>query len=165
MRPVRRVAELGSLAEIDRRCHMTGEETVQIRNLIRKSPRSVWAYLPFVFPVLIVIVGVAVNIALVIYFEKKAPDLQVLFKLGSKVEPVWDSQMIREVTLMTSLSITVTFLLLAFLARISFRQVGLLRAAAKDLGIEDGQPDGAANGSQPIRSETNRTSGAAGSRR
>ena len=28
-----------------------------------------------------------------------------------------------------------------------------------------GEPDGAANGSQPIRSETNRTSGAAGSRR
>ncbi len=28
-----------------------------------------------------------------------------------------------------------------------------------------GQPDGAANGSQPIRSETNSTSGAAGSRR
>jgi hypothetical protein len=27
------------------------------------------------------------------------------------------------------------------------------------------EPDGAANGSQPIRSETNRTSGAAGSRR
>jgi hypothetical protein len=27
------------------------------------------------------------------------------------------------------------------------------------------QPDGAANGSQPVRSETNRTSGAAGSRR
>jgi hypothetical protein len=70
---------------------MTGEQTVRIRNLIRKSPRTIWAYLPFVFPILIVIVGVAVNVALVIYFEKKAPDLQVLFKLGSKVEPVWDS--------------------------------------------------------------------------
>ena len=31
--------------------------------------------------------------------------------------------------------------------------------------IRIGQPDGAANGSQPIRSETNRTSSAAGSRR
>jgi hypothetical protein len=31
--------------------------------------------------------------------------------------------------------------------------------------ISTGQPDGAANGSQPIRSETNRTSSAAGSRR
>jgi len=30
---------------------------------------------------------------------------------------------------------------------------------------ENGEPDGAANGSQPIRSETNRTSSAAGSRR
>ena len=144
---------------------MTGEQTVQIRNLIRKSPRTVWAYLPFVFPVLIVIVGVAVNITLVIYFEKKAPDLQVLFKLGSKVEPVWDSQLIRKLVLMTSLSITVTFVLLAFLARLTFRQVVLLRAAARDLGIEDGQQDGAANRSQPVRPETNRTSAAAGSGR
>lgn len=143
---------------------MTGEQRVQLRNLIRKSPRTVWAYLPFVFPVLIVIVGVAANFALVIYFEKKAPDLQILFKLGSKVEPVWDSQMIRKVVLRTCLSITVTFVLLAFLARIAFRQVGLLKAAAKDLGIEDGQ-DGTANGSQPIRSETNRTSVVAGSDR
>jgi len=31
--------------------------------------------------------------------------------------------------------------------------------------LRDGQPGGAANGSQPIRSETNPTSGAAGSRR
>lgn len=116
---------------------MTCEQTVQIRNLIRKSPRTVWAYLPFVFPVLVVIVGVGANIALMLYFEKKSPDLQVLFKVGSKVEPVWDSQMIREVVLTTSLSITVTFILLAFLARVAFKQVGLLRAAAKDLGIED----------------------------
>jgi hypothetical protein len=144
---------------------MTGEQTVQIRTLIRKSPRTVWGYLPFVFPVLIVIVGVAVNIALVFYFEKKAPDMQVLFKLGSKVEPVWDSQMIRKAVLITSLSISVTFALLALLARIAFRQVGLLRAAAKDLGITDGQPDGPANRSQPVRPETNQASAAAGSGR
>jgi hypothetical protein len=39
--------------------------------------------------------------------------------------------------------------------------------AGATVGFADslGQPDGAANGSQPIRSETNRTSGAAGSRR
>ena len=144
---------------------MTGEQTVQIRTLIRKSPRTVWGYLPFVVPVLVVIAGVAVNIALVFYFEKKAPNMQVLFKLGSKVEPVWDRQMIRKVVLITSLSITATFALLALLARIAFRQVGLLRAAAKDLGITDGQQEGPADGCQPVRSETNRTSAAAGPRR
>jgi len=37
------------------------------------------------------------------------------------------------------LSITVTFILLAFLARLAFRQVTLLKAAASDLGIVDGQ--------------------------
>lgn len=144
---------------------MTGEQTVQIRNLVRKSPRTIWGYLPFVFPVVIVIVGVAVNIALVFYFEKEAPDLQVLFKFGSKVEPVWDSQMIRKLVLMTSLSITVTFVLLALLARIAFKQVGLLRAAAKDLGIEDGQESGAASRSQPVGQVTNPTSATAGSGR
>ncbi len=144
---------------------MTGEEATQIRSLVRKAPRTVWVYLPFVFPVLMVLVGIAINVGLVIHFEKKAPDLQVLFKRGSKVEPVWDSQLIREVVMVTSLSFTVTFALLAFLARLAFRQLGLLRAAAKDLGIEDGQPDGAANRSQPVRSETNQTSVAAGSGR
>ncbi len=143
---------------------MTSEETNQIRNLLRKAPRTVWAYLPFVFPVLIVVVGIAVNVGLVVYFEKNAPDMRVLFKLGSKVEPIWDSQLIREAVTITSASITITFVLLAFLARTAFRQVGLLRAAAKDLGIDDGQ-DGAANGSQPFSSQTHQTSSAAGSRR
>jgi hypothetical protein len=144
---------------------MTREETNQIRNLIRESPRTIWGYWPFIFPVLIVIVGIAVNVALVVYWERKMPDLEVLFKRGTRVEPVWDSQFVRKAVLMTSLSITITFVLLAFLARIAFRQVGLLRAAGRVVGIADGQPDGAANGSQPIRSETNRTSGTAGSRR
>jgi hypothetical protein len=44
-----------------------------------------------------------------------------------------------------------------------FRQrMQRMRAASAE---KKGEPDGAANGSQPIRSETNRTSSAAGSRR
>jgi hypothetical protein len=143
---------------------MTGEELTRIRSLVRRTPPRLWAYLPFVFPVLIVLVGIAVNVGIVIYFEKKAPDLQVLFKLGSKVQPVWDSQLIRSVVEITALSITITFVLLAFLARIAFRQACLLRAAAKDLGIEGGQREGRANGSQPSRSEASSTL-AAGPRR
>ena len=42
---------------------------------------------------------------------------------------------------------------------------GVSRERYEELRTNLGQPDGAANGSQPIRSETNRTSGAAGSRR
>ncbi|HZR16430.1 MAG TPA: hypothetical protein VFE51_03815 [Verrucomicrobiae bacterium] len=118
--------------------------------MVRKTPPTIWAYLPFVYPVLIVMVGIAVNVGIVIYFEGKTPDLQVLFKLGSKVQPVWDSQLIRSVVGITALSITITFALLAFLARIAFRQACLLRAAAKDLGIEDDQPGTAVN-SRPQR--------------
>ncbi len=144
---------------------MTGEETNQIRDLIRKSPRTTWGYWPFVFPILFLVVGVAIIVALVVYFERKAPDLQVLFKLGTKVEPVGDSQLIREAVMVTAMSIVVTFGLLAFLARTAFRQINLLRAAARDLGIEDGQQSGAADGGRPSSLETNRTSGAAGPRR
>jgi len=103
---------------------MTGEQTVQLRNLIRKSPPKIWGYLPFIFPVLMVILGVAANIALVIYFQKKAPDLQVLFKHGSNIEPVWDSEMIQKVVLITVLAITTTFVLLAFLALASYHRDG-----------------------------------------
>ncbi len=144
---------------------MTGEETNQIRNLIRRSPRTIWGYWPFAFLILILIVGVAVIIALVIYFERKAPDLQVLFKLGTKVEPIWDSQLIRKAVMTTVMSIVATSGLLVFLARTAFRQINLLRAAAKDLGIEDTQQSGAADGRQPSSSEANRMSGAAGPRR
>ena len=124
-----------TLAGFDYRWRMTGEETNQIRDVIHKSPRTIWGYWPFVFPILFLIVGVAIVVALVMYFERKAPDLQVLFKLGTKVEPVWDGQLIREAVMATALSVIMTFGLLAYLARTAFRQVSLLRAAAKDLGI------------------------------
>jgi hypothetical protein len=41
----------------------------------------------------------------------------------------------------------------------------LAERAAESLASSNAEPDGPANGSQPIRSETNRTSSAAGSRR
>jgi len=44
------------------------------------------------------------------------------------------------------------------------RTEGTLKQHARDV-LKKGEPDGAANGSQPIRSETNSTSSAAGSRR
>lgn len=128
---------------------MTAEQTNQIRDVLRKSPRTIWGYWPFVFPMLVLIVCTGIIVALVMYFERKAPDLQVLFKSGTKVEPVWDSQLIRETVMITVLSITATFGLLAFLAWTVFKQVNLLRAAAKDLGIEDGQ-NGTADGSRPL---------------
>jgi hypothetical protein len=43
--------------------------------------------------------------------------------------------------------------------------VGMTRSRYEDMLRNSGQQDGSANGSQPVRSETNSTSGAAGSRR
>lgn len=109
---------------------MTKEETTQIRTLLRKAPRTVWGYWPFIFPVLFAVVGAFIVAGLVIYWETKMPDLEVLFRRGTKVAPIANSQSVREVVIVTAMLITITFVLLAFLARLAFRQVGLLRAAA-----------------------------------
>jgi hypothetical protein len=114
---------------------MTAEQRTQIQVAIRKAPKTVWAYWPFLLPVLVVVVGVAVQIVLVAYFKNKVPELEVLFKRGTKIEPVWDSQLVQEAVLVTSLSITVTFLMFIFLARLAFRYITLLKAVAKDAGI------------------------------
>ncbi len=117
---------------------MTAEQRTQIQAAIRETPKSVWAYWPFLLPVLIVVVGVAVQIVLVAYFKSKIPDLEVLFKRGTRIEPVLDSQLIKEVVLVTSLSITVSFMMFTFLARQAFRYAILLKAVAKDVGIDEG---------------------------
>ncbi len=116
---------------------MNAEQRNQIQAIVRKTPKTVWTYWPFLFPVLVVVVGVIVQIAIVVYFERKVPDLEVLFKHGKRVEPVWDSQLVREAVMVTSLSITVTFLLFIYLARLAFRYATLLKTAAKDLGIDE----------------------------
>ena len=116
---------------------MTAEQRTQIQAAIRKTPKSYWVYWPFLFPVLVVVVGVAVQIGLIAYFKSRTPEMEVLFKHGTRVERVWDSQLIQEVVLVTALSITVTFMLFIFLARLAFKYVTLLKAVAKDLGIDE----------------------------
>lgn len=116
---------------------MTTEQRAQIQTAIRKTPKTVWAYWPFLIPVLAVVVGVAVQIMLIAYFKSKIPGLEVLFKRGTRIEPVWDSQLIREAVLATALSITGAFMLFIFLARLAFRYATLLKAVAKDAGIDE----------------------------
>ena len=123
---------------------------------------SIWGYWPFAFPVLLMVVGVAVQIALLRYFESRYGTFDVLIRHGTRTELLWDSQLVKEAVLTVSLSITVTFGLLAFLACRSHKQAVLLKAAAHELGIDKGQ-DGAAKRSQPVSSKANRTSSAAGS--
>lgn len=117
---------------------MTSEQRAQIQAAIRKTPRTVWAYWPFLFPVLIVVIGVAIQIVLVAYFKSKVPDLEVLLKHGTRIETMWDSQLFRKMVLVTSMSITVTFLLFIYLARLAFRYATLLKAVAKDAGLDAG---------------------------
>jgi hypothetical protein len=114
---------------------MNAEETRQIKTAIRRCPKSVWGYWPFLVPVIAVVAGFAVQITLLAYFKYKLPDLEILLKDGSHVGPVWDSELTREAVLTTSGSITITILLFTYLARQSFKYLGLLKTAAKDLGI------------------------------
>lgn len=116
---------------------MNAEERQQIQSAIRKGPKTVWAYWPFLFPVIVVVIGVLVQVALLIYFSMKIPDLEILFKHGKLVQPVWDSELIKQAVLTSSASITVTILLFTVLARQAFKYLSLLRTAAKDLGINE----------------------------
>jgi hypothetical protein len=100
---------------------------------------SVWGYWPFVLPVVLVIVGIGVQVVLLRYFESRYGEFDVLIRHGAKTELLWDSQVVKEAVLTITLSITLTFALLAFLARRSYRQAALLNAAAKELGLENGQ--------------------------
>ena len=118
---------------------MTSKQREQIRMMTRRPLGSVWGYWPFVFPVLLVVIGIAVQVALLSYFNSRLGEIDILIRHGKDVRLLWESQLVKEAVLTVSLSITLTFALLAFLARRSHQQATLLRAAASDLGIEAGQ--------------------------
>jgi len=98
---------------------MTSEQRNQIQAAVLKTPKTAWEYWPFLLPVILVVVGFVVVVALVFYFERKIPDLEVLFKHGKRTETVWDSQLLREAVMVTAMSITTTFLLFVYLARLA----------------------------------------------
>ncbi|MDD5140451.1 MAG: hypothetical protein PHY43_09370 [Verrucomicrobiales bacterium] len=121
---------------------MTSQDRNQIREVAHKPLGSIWGYWPFVFPVLLVVIGIAVQIALLSYFKRHSSGFEICIRQGAKIEVLWDSQLVQEAVLVMSFSITITFALLAFLARQSYKQAALLKAAASELGIENGQrPD------------------------
>ena len=115
---------------------MTNEDQEKIRKLIRTTPKSLWGYLAFVAPVIVVIIGIAIQFILLAYFKNHFGDFEVCIRRGEQVERLWNNDLVKEVVLIVSLSTTATFGLLAWLASISFRQITLLRKAAKELGIE-----------------------------
>ena len=116
---------------------MTTQEQEQIRKLISHAPKSLWGYLVFVAPVLVVLFGAAAQFVLLAYFKSsRAVDFDVCIRYGKNVELLWDNQLIKEAVLAVTACITCTFALLACLAYKSFRQVQSLSIAARELGIE-----------------------------
>jgi len=129
---------------------MTSEERKLIQEIASKPVGSLWGYWPFVLPVTVVVIGVAVQIALLSYFNARLGHIDILIRSGTKVELLWESQLVKEAVLTVSFSITGTFALLAFLAYRSHKQAILLKAAVRELGIEHDQ-GAAANGNPPVR--------------
>jgi len=85
-------------------------------------------------------------------WDKAVSDGRPVYGLWLKVKRSW-------------LLILITFLLGCVLTTVENRVVGFVDGLIDGRTAENGEPDGPANGSQPIRSETNSTSSAAGSRR
>jgi hypothetical protein len=141
---------------------MTSEERNQIRDLAKRPLGSIWGYWLFVFPVVLVVIGIGVQMALLRYFESRSGSLDILIRQGTNVELLWDGQLVKEAVLTVTLSITLTFALLAFLARRSYKQSALLKAAASELSIENGQqvaaPEKAAESIGPQITPTNKRS-------
>jgi hypothetical protein len=124
---------------------MTNEDRNQIRTVASRPLGSVWGYWPFVSPVVFVVIGIAVQTALLAYFKTHLSGFEVCIRHNGKVDVLWDNELVQEAVLVVSGSITITFVLLAFLARESYKQTVLLKAAAKDLGIECEPQVGVAN--------------------
>ena len=108
-----------------------------------------------------------------IYRYKRGDDIvyigrgQVRSRLGSKHRAEWDFETI-EYSLVADEAHQAkweTFWLDRFVEQYGKLPLYNRISGARSIEPEDGQKAGAANGSQPIRSETNRTSSAAGSRR
>jgi hypothetical protein len=118
---------------------MTTDERERIRAAVSKTPKTVWEFWPFFVLIIFLVVGILVVGSLIFYFERRAPDLEMLFKNGKSIVRVWDSQMIREAVIVTAMSFVVTFMLFIYLARIAFKYATLLKMAAKELGIDEAQ--------------------------
>ena len=116
---------------------MTTQEQEQIRKLISHAPKSLWGYLVFITPILVVLFGAAVQFVLLAYFKSsRVVDFDVCIRYGKSVELLWDNQLVKEAVLAVTACITASFGLLAYLAYKSFRQIQSLSIAAKELGIE-----------------------------
>jgi hypothetical protein len=109
----------------------------QLREIVSKRPRSIWSYWGFVLPVILVIIGIGAQVALLAYFKHQHPELEICLRQGTKIQLMWDSDLVKKAVLTVSRSIALTFALLAFLARISFKQMQVLILVAKELGIEE----------------------------
>lgn len=116
---------------------MTENDKKQIYQVAEYSPRSLWGYWPFIGLLLLVMVGVGGHVVLFLYFKNQSPGLEIWLREGDRMQPMWNSELVKRMVLTTSFAITTTFGLLAFLAALAHRYVRLLRIAATEMGIDE----------------------------
>lgn len=121
---------------------MTPQETKHLERILTKTPKSLWGYMGFMLPMLIILIGVILNALMVWYFKTKAP-IEIVALCDDKITPLWDNDLIRRVTLTTSMCIVATGALLALLGRECLRQKHLIQNIIRRMKEDDQQPPGA----------------------
>jgi len=117
---------------------MTEEEKIEIQNIITKSPKSIWGYLLFIYPVILILAGILIHIMMFRYFEtKNGQSIEIMIKSGKKIECWIENRDLKKIILTTSFGFIVSFAMLAFLAHISFKQKTLIKKMAEELEIID----------------------------
>jgi len=61
---------------------MTEEEKIEIQYIITKSPKSIWGYLLFIYPVILIFAGILIHILIFRYFETKNGQSIEIIKSG-----------------------------------------------------------------------------------
>ena len=110
---------------------MTEDDKRQLILSARRAPKSRWTYLLFAFPLFAVIFGGAAHLVLFIWLRSHGVELWL--HLDGRTVRVWDSAVVKELVLSTSLLVIGAFGLLALLADIAYRQAHLLRKAAQEM--------------------------------
>ena len=110
---------------------MAPDDARQLDRILHRSPRSMWGYLGFVLPLLLIVVGLGLN-ALLLQTLSGDGALELLVRRDGRTTPLWDSELVRRAALTATLMVALTGALLAWLARDCLRQKHLLQRLVAD---------------------------------
>lgn len=117
---------------------MNEKEKNEVQDIIKKSPRRIWGYWMFIFPIILILIGILIHIFLLKYFESKnGQSIEIMLKSGKKISTWLENRDVKKVILTISLAIIISFGMLAQLAYTSFKQKKLIKRMAKELKIID----------------------------